>query len=1031
MINDDIALIQRILADDEAAFEELVNKYRKAVHTLAWRKIGDFHIAEDITQDTFLKVYQRLHTLKDPGQFSGWLYVITSNLCSTWLRKKRVQTQPLEDADTTMTPRDVYSQHVVEERKNTAVESQREVVKKLLAKLKESERTVMALHYLGEMKVEEISRFLGVSASTIKSRLRRARNRLQKEETMIREALDHFQLSPNLTDNIMQEVSRLKPTPSASKPLVPWAIAAASAVILVLLLGIGSQQLLRFQQPYNLDAQAEMTIELVDAPIVLNLNIEPDDRNQIGENANGIDRNSLIPHDVDTKQSDFAQEDAADKSSVTKSQWTPINSPSAAGTVWSLSATPEGEVYTVLDYGGICKLTPNGDRWQLLTPMKGGGYASTVHIAKWNDTLYFTPGDELLVSTNEGKTWESLNSPVRQGANYYDFVFTDKTFFLREGTRLYRSDNAGKSWKKISIHDQWYGIRFLVSIENTVFAATNTTGTDHVPGIYRLNNSINTWEHISLTDAVRGAGIQSVSTTENTLYVMVEKRGEFDARTPRGKERSWWIFRSTDLGDSWIDITPKNAWSLVGFPPDRTIVAVRDTVLVIGKHDVSIARSTDKGNTWSYAKNTGISRKFSTYSSVMHAVAINEKTFYLGGTSGIHRSTDGGKSWHRFNAGLGSRIGRLYAFEDDGGIRKVSSPVLYAITESNYNAGDLVKSIDGGSTWEAVDVTPISASDSEDAHQEFYPPRIVKVVASNGILYAKGENYNRDFQTKIYRISDDGSTLIPIDEIPTFDSKPLHDELQSFAQQVRDSDAKFPPSQSFISNLQSNYVGSSEFMKEASMTPTSSIVQHGLQGTFAVSDNTFYMEYNYKLFRWGPGDSEWHDTGLEETAQLDVPSKRIMTFRLAVSGKDVYVGTRNGKLLHSSNSGDTWKDITPTSLANFKSPYYMPTIKDIVLVGTAVYVATHKGVMTYDGKNWHTLTDKTGEKIVMSQLAVSGTTIYGVSMTNEFYRLESSSGKWKQVASEISGSITSFVADRDVLFVGTSRQGVFRFQVSN
>ena len=109
MKNDDIALIQRILADDEAAFAELVKKYQDAVHTLAWRKIGDFHIAEDITQDVFLKVYQRLHTLKDPNQFSGWLYVITSNLCATWLRKKRLRTQPLEDEEAVMTPRDVYS----------------------------------------------------------------------------------------------------------------------------------------------------------------------------------------------------------------------------------------------------------------------------------------------------------------------------------------------------------------------------------------------------------------------------------------------------------------------------------------------------------------------------------------------------------------------------------------------------------------------------------------------------------------------------------------------------------------------------------------------------------------------------------------------------------------------------------------------------------------------------------------------------------------------------------------------------------
>ena len=283
MKNNDVTLIQRVLAGDETAFAELVKKYQKPVHTLAWRKIGDFHIAEDITQEVFLKVYQRLHILKDPHQFSGWLYVITANLCATWLRKKRIQTQPLEDTETTMIQEDTYSRHVVEERMKTSAESQREVVKKLLAKLKESERTVMALHYLGEMTVAEISRFLGVSTSTIKSRLRRARHRLQRDEPMIREALDHFQITPNLTENIMREVSRLKPiAPSGSKPLVPWAIGVSTLAVVFLMLGIGNQYLSRFQRPYSLDAQTERTVELIEAPIVLNLDSKPDIRTQLG-----------------------------------------------------------------------------------------------------------------------------------------------------------------------------------------------------------------------------------------------------------------------------------------------------------------------------------------------------------------------------------------------------------------------------------------------------------------------------------------------------------------------------------------------------------------------------------------------------------------------------------------------------------------------------------------------------------------------------------------------------------------------------
>ena len=94
MKNDDVELIHRILNNgEESAFAELVDKYHKPVHALAWRKIGDFHIAEDITQDVFLLIYQRLHTLKDPKMYSGWMYVITTRLCATWIRKNRIKTQ--------------------------------------------------------------------------------------------------------------------------------------------------------------------------------------------------------------------------------------------------------------------------------------------------------------------------------------------------------------------------------------------------------------------------------------------------------------------------------------------------------------------------------------------------------------------------------------------------------------------------------------------------------------------------------------------------------------------------------------------------------------------------------------------------------------------------------------------------------------------------------------------------------------------------------------------------------------------------
>lgn len=284
MKNDDVKLIQRALAGDENAFAELVRKHQKQVHALAWRKVGDFHVAEEITQDTFLQVYKKLETLKDLHRFDGWLYTIAARQCHAWLRKKRVQTQPLEDTDIDLIEKMNYSQYIAEEQEKAATEAQRGIVQKLLARLQESERTVVTLHYFGEMTCEEISRFLGVSASTVKSRLRRARLRLKKAEPMIREALEGFQIRANLTENIMQEISRINPTPpSIGKPLVPWAIAASSLILVVMALGANNQYLTRFQQPYDLNAPSEMKVELIDAPIVLNLVSKPDVRTQLGK----------------------------------------------------------------------------------------------------------------------------------------------------------------------------------------------------------------------------------------------------------------------------------------------------------------------------------------------------------------------------------------------------------------------------------------------------------------------------------------------------------------------------------------------------------------------------------------------------------------------------------------------------------------------------------------------------------------------------------------------------------------------------
>ena len=253
----DVQLIHAVLSGDDSAFDILVEKYQKSVHALAWRKIGDFHYAEEITQDTFLRAYQKLSTLRNPSQFLRWLYVIANRLCLNWLRKQKPakQLQSLEDTPMEEVMKSVYGRYVLEQRETEATEHRFEIVKKLLEKLPESERTVMVLHYLGEMTMKEIGKFLGVSVETIKTRLYRARKRLQEEEELlVQEVLGGVQISLSIKQNIMQKVVDMKPTPSPKmERFLPWvAIGTAVVVATLLIFSVSNQYLAHFQKLYSI-----------------------------------------------------------------------------------------------------------------------------------------------------------------------------------------------------------------------------------------------------------------------------------------------------------------------------------------------------------------------------------------------------------------------------------------------------------------------------------------------------------------------------------------------------------------------------------------------------------------------------------------------------------------------------------------------------------------------------------------------------------------------------------------------------------
>lgn len=228
-----------------------------------------------------------------------------------------------------------YSRYIAEEKEKSSSAAQRDLVHKLLARLQESERTVVTLHYFGEMTCEEISRFLGVSASTVKSRLRRARIRLKRAEPIIREALEGFHIKANLSDSILKEIAHIKPdTPIGGKPFVPWAIIVASVVCVMMMFGIGNHLLSHYQRPYNIDAPTEMSVEIVDAPIVLNLLAKKNVRTQDGQSdtpsrENGADHNTKQPKYVARFQYEHAKKVVLNNQKPTKDVLSILQTPSA------------------------------------------------------------------------------------------------------------------------------------------------------------------------------------------------------------------------------------------------------------------------------------------------------------------------------------------------------------------------------------------------------------------------------------------------------------------------------------------------------------------------------------------------------------------------------------------------------------------------------------------------------------------------------------------------------------------------------
>ncbi|MBL7136396.1 MAG: sigma-70 family RNA polymerase sigma factor [Candidatus Marinimicrobia bacterium] len=177
----DEELIRRFQAGDEAAFEEIVYRYSDRLMNFAYRFVLNREESEDIVQDTFLKVYQNRHAYREIAKFSTWIYTITGNLAKTVLRKRRNRKLFFfsrlgpEDKDMDFPSKDRKPENKIEG------QFDERIIQRAIKKLPEHFRTAIILRDIQELSYEEISNIINAPLGTVKSRINRARLRLQEE----------------------------------------------------------------------------------------------------------------------------------------------------------------------------------------------------------------------------------------------------------------------------------------------------------------------------------------------------------------------------------------------------------------------------------------------------------------------------------------------------------------------------------------------------------------------------------------------------------------------------------------------------------------------------------------------------------------------------------------------------------------------------------------------------------------------------------------------------------------------------------
>jgi RNA polymerase sigma-70 factor (ECF subfamily) len=178
MFPEDAELIRAYQNGETEAFETLVRKYQRPLFTFLLRLVGNRQSAEDLFQDTFLRVLRALPKYNEDGRFSGWLFGIANNLAVDLLRRKRVQrVYFLNDEEALAAAIDDHSAADAEVERAEAMC----LVEGALRKLPEKQRQVFLLRQHGDLSFKEIAELLGEPLNTVLSHMHYAVTKLRQQ----------------------------------------------------------------------------------------------------------------------------------------------------------------------------------------------------------------------------------------------------------------------------------------------------------------------------------------------------------------------------------------------------------------------------------------------------------------------------------------------------------------------------------------------------------------------------------------------------------------------------------------------------------------------------------------------------------------------------------------------------------------------------------------------------------------------------------------------------------------------------------